>query len=324
MDIEAVLAEAQARREKLESMSAEDYLRGFPRVAAAYPWLAEFPSAAALERGVSWPLQEIEETLGKCERCPGLDGCQVKLAGSPLVLRRATDENGEPRRERDGSPVVTWDFTMCGVRRKAELEAKREAAIDSLHLPPRLTRVLWRGPLEESPAVKAAREWAAGLPEGGLTADGDLRRGDVCGAPGLVFVGPVGTGKSVALAVALVEAARRTLQGGRYWPVAQLLEAMRPAGDREPEVTVEEIAEVPLLALDDLGAERPTDWVLERLDLLFDMRYEALLPTVVATNLSRRELEEVLGSRIVSRLLHEATVVKVQGRDRRRGGRCDD
>jgi hypothetical protein len=38
-----------------------------------------------------------------------------------------------------------------------------------------------------------------------------------------------------------------------------------------------------------------------------------------------KALERLHGRlRIVSRLLHEATVVKVQGRDRRRGGRSDD
>lgn len=318
MDFEALMAEEQAKRAQLEGVSAEDYLRGFPRVAAAYSWLQEFPSAAALVRGVPWDLQEIEETLQKCERCPGLDGCQVKFAGSPLVLRRATDENGEPRRERDGSPVVTWDFTMCGVRREAELEAKREAAVESLRLPVRLRRALWRGPLEESPAVKAAREWAAGLPEGGITTDGAVRRGDVCGAPGLLFVGPVGVGKTVALAVALVEAAKRTLQDGKYWPVAQLLEAMRPSEGREPELNLRDVAETPLLALDDLGVERVTDWAGERLDMLIDARYEAMLPILAATNLTRRELEQTLGSRITSRLMHDARVIPVSGKDRRR------
>lgn len=326
MDIEAVIAEAQARREKLESMSAEDYLREFPRVAAAYPWLAKFPSAAALVRELSWGellLEEIERSLEACEACPGLRNCPLARKGYQPRLCWVRNDQGNPRRDRNGLPVVTHDLFPCEAKRRALLEERREAAIDSLNLPARLVRVL-SGPLEESPAVKAAREWAATLPAGEITTDGAVRRGDVCGAPGLLFVGPVGTGKSVAIAVALVEAAKRTLQSGRYWPVAQLLEALRPSEGREPEVTIQEIAEVPLLALDDLGVERPTDWALERLDLLFDMRYEALLPTVVATNLARRELEEILGSRIVSRLLHEATVVKVQGRDRRRGGRSDD
>lgn len=306
---------------QLESVSVAEYLRGFPRVAAAYPWLAEFPSAAALERGLTWGeflLQEIERALEACETCPGLESCPLVPKGYRPGLHRVRDEDGKPRRDESGLPIVTRDLLMCEAKRRALLEERREAVIDSLRLPPRLTRVLWRGPLEESPAVKAAREWAAGLPEGGITTDGDLRRGDVCGAPGLVFVGPVGVGKSVALAVALVEAARRTLQGGRYWPVAQLLEAMRPSEGREPGVSLQDVAEVPLLALDDLGVERVTDWAGERLDMLIDARYEAMLPILAATNLTRRELEEVLGSRITSRLMHDVTIVAVHGKDRRR------
>lgn len=323
MDFEAIIAEQKAKQAKLQSMSAEDYLRQFPRTATAYPWLREFPSAAALVKGLAWSLEEIEETLEKCERCPGLDKCELKSVGKPIVLRLARDENGEPRRDRDGSPLVMCDFVMCSLRRETELEAEREAVVEDLNLPTRLVRVL-SGPLEESPAVRAAREWARGLPEGRIATDGTPRRGDVCEATGLFFVGPVGTGKSIALAVALTEAAKRTLHKGAYWPAAQLLEAMRPSEEREPEVTVEEVAEVPLLALDDLGVEQPTDWALERLDLLIDMRYEAMLPTLVATNLTRKELEEALGSRIISRLLHGATVVKVEGHDRRREGRSGD
>jgi DNA replication protein DnaC len=56
--------------------------------------------------------------------------------------------------------------------------------------------------------------------------------------------------------------------------------------------------EVPVLVLDDLGAERWTEWAEEQLFLLLDFRYRMESPTVVITN----EELETLPSRIYSRL----------------------
>jgi len=55
---------------------------------------------------------------------------------------------------------------------------------------------------------------------------------------------------------------------------------------------------VPLLAIDDLGAESPTSWAREKMDTLFDWRHFHRLPLVVTTNLGLKEL----GGRIHSRL----------------------
>jgi DNA replication protein DnaC len=56
--------------------------------------------------------------------------------------------------------------------------------------------------------------------------------------------------------------------------------------------------EAPVLVLDDLGAERWTEWAEEQLFLLLDYRYRLESPTVVITN----EALETLPGRIYSRL----------------------
>jgi len=68
-----------------------------------------------------------------------------------------------------------------------------------------------------------------------------------------------------------------------------------------------------LLILDDLGAEKPSDWTRECLFELFDHRNEEGLPTVITSNLSPDSLREQLGERITDRIRDRAAAVRVPG-----------
>ncbi|MEW6048643.1 MAG: ATP-binding protein, partial [Bacillota bacterium] len=134
---------------------------------------------------------------------------------------------------------------------------------------------------------------------------------------GLLIVGPVGTGKTTLVAATLTAAIRRTLTLGAFWCVADLLEALRPHGDREPALSMEWLVSLPLLALDDLGTERPTDWAIEQLDRLINGRYVQDRILLVTTNLSRKPLADAVGSRIASRLMEMTEPILLAGDDRR-------
>lgn len=56
------------------------------------------------------------------------------------------------------------------------------------------------------------------------------------------------------------------------------------------------------LVLDDLGAEKTTDFALSSLYILIDNRVNELRPTIVTTNLSLAEIEAKMDGRIASRL----------------------
>jgi DNA replication protein DnaC len=72
-----------------------------------------------------------------------------------------------------------------------------------------------------------------------------------------------------------------------------------------------------LLVIDDLGAEKGTEWVVEQLYRIVDYRYRMCLPLVVTTNLSGREIRDRFGDRILSRLVEACTAVKLTGDDKR-------
>lgn len=72
-----------------------------------------------------------------------------------------------------------------------------------------------------------------------------------------------------------------------------------------------------LLIIDDVGTERVTEWVRERLVSIINIRVGAGLATIYTSNLSPEELLEKLGDRVSSRVLDRATVVEITGGDRR-------
>jgi len=168
---------------------------------------------------------------------------------------------------------------------------------------------------------------------------------DIETGEGLFFMGPVGTGKThlaVATVRALIEASpdsfgtrpkeRRVCsvnglnQGyegwiASFWSVVELLDLLRPGHDPEMQAKILNWAKTDeLVVLDDVGAERATGWVEERLFSIIDTRYRRKLATFMTTNCTEKDLLEHLGERIVSRIYEMARPVVVIGPDYRRVG----
>ena len=70
-----------------------------------------------------------------------------------------------------------------------------------------------------------------------------------------------------------------------------------------------------ILVLDDLGAEKRTEWSEEKIYMIVDTRLSAKLPLFVTTNLTEQELEVRYHPRIVSRLREMCTWIPVGGPD---------
>ena len=121
----------------------------------------------------------------------------------------------------------------------------------------------------------------------------------------LVLSGGRDLGKShLAIAVCREWLARG--QPAKYVFVPALLDWLREAMDK-PELSLSArmkiLAEVPLLVLDDLGVQKPTEWANERLMTIVDQRYENNLPLMVTTNKSLEDLpgdepDHRIGSRL--------------------------
>ena len=128
----------------------------------------------------------------------------------------------------------------------------------------------------------------------------------------IVYEGPYGCGKT-HLAVAIANA--RLEQFGEqvlFITAPDLLDFLRMTFDPNAEFSYreafEQICNVPLLALDDLGVENPSGWAKEKLFQLLNHRHAKALPTVITTN---TELDE-LDPRISSRMREGGVVTHVQ------------
>lgn len=135
--------------------------------------------------------------------------------------------------------------------------------------------------------------------------------------PNLALVGPVGVGKSWQVWHAAGSAVQSGLLG-RVEVVGAEEFASRTA-PRDGGAHFEErarMAAATLLILDDVGANRASPWFVESLYAVISPRYDAMLPTVVTSNLA--DLGSVLGDRVTSRLAHNLVTVVLAGPDRRR------
>ena len=138
---------------------------------------------------------------------------------------------------------------------------------------------------------------------------------------GLWFMGDVGTGKTT-LAMLVSKAALDAGRSVAIYSLPRLLAEIRKTFDEESERSYLEMMDrltgVDLLHVDDLGAERTSEWVLEQLYAIVNARYEDQRAVVVTTNLQPDDLREQITPRTVSRLVEICgDPLPLYGRDRR-------
>jgi DNA replication protein DnaC len=134
---------------------------------------------------------------------------------------------------------------------------------------------------------------------------------------GLWFDGPVGTGKT-SLAILVAKAAKDAGRSYAVYPVPRLLAEIKRTFDRDSGdnylAFFRRLCSVDVLVLDDLGAEKQTEWVLEQLYSIVNERWQDRRSIVVTTNIPDADPEAP------GRMLTASTR---ELRDAVKGGRLD-
>lgn len=237
----------------------------------------------------------IERGQNLCRGCKG-EVCRQRVQG---FIPKAVIENDR----------VSCRMVLCRYERNRRMQARLRRLLKSSRIPARFKDMTFEDYEGNSHAVRLAK---ASIRKNGK---------------GLLLYGERGTGKTM-LAALVAKAKAEDGQSVVFASVPDLLEEIKNSFDKgSTEEVMTSIRNADCLVLDDMGTEKMTEFVSERLFLLINYRYGEGLQTIVTTNYSIAELmrrmsvegDMVSGQRLVSRLVGMCNPVKIEGRDRRIG-----
>ena len=184
-----------------------------------------------------------------------------------------------------------------------EKREQEESLRKRLNLPPRFSKCTLNNfdPMMQITAEKSAKDY--------------IEKYDKKTSKGLYFYGHAGSGKThlvASIGNALIEKARP-----RFVSVPELLLRLKKGFSDNHDEYLDTISYTQLLILDDIGSEKPTEWVQEILFVIIDRRYTNFLPTLFTSNLSLDQLKDRLGRRIASRIAEMSEVVELRPSDYR-------
>ncbi len=128
---------------------------------------------------------------------------------------------------------------------------------------------------------------------------------------GLILRGPVGTMKTT-LAVAVLQRCLQADHNAMFLTMASLIDAIFSAkamSGGEWARLEEKLRCIPLLVLDDLGAEWGAGWAMTKIDAIFAERYNRRRSIIITTNLGTDEMKSRYPERIIDRLRSTTRII---------------
>lgn len=251
-------------------------------------------------RQLSYPKPSPDSVVPDDSKCPV---CNYFDITHPDVVRVLTARDPSKR---------TWHQYQC----KCPLKQRQEESRDELrrqqaNVPhPKQPRTFanWQHNPETRAAFDLSYQFAQGK-----------------GPHVLVLTGAFGLGKS-HLVEAIIRCTLDENRSARYELTSSFLDRLRHCYDDDSEQDLWDLSawyqRIHLLALDDMGVEKPTEWGREKLTMVVDERLREGRRLVIVTNHDKNGMAASVGPRMASRLFpehsdDEVSVAYLAGEDHR-------
>lgn len=212
-------------------------------------------------------LEESSSEFYHCLDCPGIHACKNKLLGYAYLPKV-------------GNQMITFHYKPCRYRKKQDEKYGYLKNIRYYHLPNSYQAASFKN-IEKLPSRKELLLWLSNFiknPQG----------------KGLYLSGNFGCGKTYMIIATFNELAKKNEKSAViFWP--EFLRDLKSSFDTNYEEKMEYIKRVPLLLIDDIGAEAITPWARDEiLCPILQYRMDENLTTFFTSNLSISNLEEHL------------------------------
>lgn len=217
-------------------------------------------------------LEDSFEEYKNCKNCPGLEECPNKVHGYKYSPEK--DQN-----------LIKFSYVACKKQEKKYHDDAYKENLELFCLPKEIKEAslknLYKDDKARLPIIKYFKEFI----------DSYTNKEK---AKGLYLTGSFGSGKTYMIAALFNEMAKKGVQSALiYYP--EFLRSLKSSFQTNYSEKFDYIKKVPLLLLDDIGAENCSAWSRDEvLGPILQYRMEQDLPTFFTSNLTMDELEQSL------------------------------
>ncbi len=217
-------------------------------------------------------LEEASVEYHNCKNCKSLSTCKNNMKGYKYT----------PLKEKD---IITFSYEMCPKKEKEEDTLAYQKNLELFDMPKEIKEAnfkdIYKDDKNRLPIIKYFKEFID-----------EYNKKDK--PKGLYLNGSFGSGKTYLIAALFNEMAKKDIRSVLiYYP--EFLRSLKSSFNSDYSEKFNYIKKVPLLLLDDIGAENTSAWSRDEvLGPILQYRMEEHLPTFFTSNLTLQELEKNL------------------------------
>lgn len=251
-------------------------------------------------------LEDAHLECKNCKKCPGLTECKNKVPG--YVYTPIKDNN-----------IINFSYVACDKKIKEIKDNEYRQNIELFDMPKDIANAtlkdMYKDDKARLPIIKYFKEFIDNY-------DNEEK------PKGLYLHGSFGSGKTYLIAALFNEMAKKNIRSALiYYP--EFLRSLKSSFQTNYIEQFNYIKKVPLLLLDDIGAENGSAWARDEvLGPILQYRMEEHLPTFFTSNLTIEELEmslaatstgvdKVKARRIIERIKQLTTNLELISKNRR-------